>query len=107
MNKVDARRPDSVLVRLATVAEAVDRLLADAPAGVDGPDVEYFPVSAATGGEWTALVEAVVARLPEGPAYYPEDMVSDAPEALRVAELVREQLLAGPATSCPTPSPAG
>jgi GTPase len=93
VNKVDAAGPDSVLVRLATVAEAVDRLLADAPAGVDGPDVEYFPVSAATGRGVEALVEAVVARLPEGPAYYPEDMVSDAPEALRVAELVREQLL--------------
>ena len=35
-----------------------------------------------------------MARLPEGPAYYPEDMVTDTPEALRVAELVREQLLA-------------
>ena len=40
-----------------------------------------------------ALVEAVVARLPDGPAYYPEGMVSDTPEAVRVAELVREQLL--------------
>ena len=33
-------------------------------------------------------------RLPEGPQYYPDDMVTDVPEAFWVAELVREQLLA-------------
>ena len=36
----------------------------------------------------------LVARLPEGPRYYPDDMVTDVPEAFWVAELVREQLLA-------------
>jgi GTP-binding protein Era len=41
-----------------------------------------------------ALVAAVVAALPPGPRYYPEDMVSDVPEAFWVADLVREQLLA-------------
>ena len=41
-----------------------------------------------------ALVDAIVARLPEGPQYYPDDMVTDVPEAFWVAELVREQLLA-------------
>ncbi|MFP5377306.1 MAG: KH domain-containing protein, partial [Acidimicrobiia bacterium] len=40
------------------------------------------------------LVDALVARLPEGPAYYPDDVVTDVPEAFWVAELVREQLLA-------------
>ncbi len=68
-------------MRLATVAEAVDRLADEAP-GADAAGVEYFPVSAATGEGVDALVEAVVARLPEGPAYYPEDMVTDTPEAL-------------------------
>jgi GTP-binding protein Era len=96
VNKVDAAGPDAVLVRLATAAGVVDQLIAEhaaAMAGPGDPDVEYFPVSAATGEGVGALVEAVVARLPEGPAYYPEDMVTDTPEALRVAELVREQLL--------------
>jgi GTP-binding protein Era len=55
---------------------------------------EYFPVSARTGDGVDVLVEAIVARLPEGPAYYPDDMVTDVPEAFWVAELVREQLLA-------------
>lgn len=92
VNKIDAAGGDDVLVRLATVAEAVDRL-AEGLGSADAPDVEYFPVSAATGKGVSALVDAVVARLPEGPAYYPEDMVTDTPEALAVAELVREQLL--------------
>jgi GTP-binding protein Era len=40
------------------------------------------------------LVDEIVARLPEGPRYYPDDVVTDVPEAFWVAELVREQLLA-------------
>jgi len=39
-------------------------------------------------------VDEIVARLPDGPPYYPPDMVTDAPEVQQVAELVREQLLA-------------
>ena len=41
-----------------------------------------------------ALVEHLVARLPEGPAFFPDDTVRDVPEEQWVAELVREQLLA-------------
>jgi GTP-binding protein Era len=94
VNKVDAARPEQVVERLATVAGAVDQLLADRQWGEDHqPEVEYFPVSATTGEGVGALVEAIVGRLPEGPAYYPTDMITDTPDAQRVAELVREQLL--------------
>jgi GTP-binding protein Era len=55
---------------------------------------EYFPISAHTGEGVGELVDAIVARMPEGPQYYPDDMVTDVPEAFWVAELVREQLLA-------------
>jgi GTP-binding protein Era len=55
---------------------------------------EYFPVSARTGEGVAELVEAIVARLPEGPQYYPDHMVTDFGDAFWVAELVREQLLA-------------
>ncbi len=40
------------------------------------------------------LVAHLVGRLPEGPPFFPPDVVTDTPEALWVAELVREQLLA-------------
>ena len=55
---------------------------------------EYFPISALTGEGVDALREHVLSRLPEGPQFYPDDMVTDVPEAFWVAELVREQLLA-------------
>ena len=55
--------------------------------------VEYFAVSAATGEGVDALCDAVAATLPEGPAWFPDDEVSDQSELDRVAELVREQLL--------------
>lgn len=55
---------------------------------------EYWPVSANTGQGVAELVAGLVERLPEGPRYYPPDMVTDVPEAFWVAELVREQLLA-------------
>ena len=54
---------------------------------------EYFPVAAATGDGVGELREHVLGRLPDGPRYYPDDMVTDVPEAIWVAELVREQLL--------------
>lgn len=52
-----------------------------------------FAVSAHTGEGIEPLLHAIVQLLPEGPAYYPEDMVTDHPERYIVGELVREQLL--------------
>ena len=54
----------------------------------------YFPVSAHTGEGVAALVEYIATKLPEGPLYYPEDVISDLTDPDWVAELVREQLLA-------------
>jgi GTP-binding protein Era len=86
VNKVDRARPADVLGQLSSAAALVDEL-------GGGARAEYFPVSALTGEGVDGLVDAIVDRLPEGPAYYPAEMVTDTPEALRVAELVREQLL--------------
>ena len=41
----------------------------------------------------SGLMEAVVAELPNGPQYYPADMVTDHPERFIVAEFIREQVL--------------
>lgn len=80
VNKMDLASRAEVLAQL-TAAGRLER-------------AEYFPVSATTGEGVDSLVESIVARLPEGPQYYPPDMVTDVPEAFWVAELVREQLLA-------------
>ncbi len=55
---------------------------------------EYFPISARTGKGVDALLEYLLGRLPEGPRWYPEGTTSDQTEEFKVAELVREQLLA-------------
>ena len=51
------------------------------------------PVSALTGEGSTALVDTLAAELPPGPHLYPLDAVSDQPEQLLLAELIREQVL--------------
>ncbi|MEN3271969.1 MAG: GTPase [Actinomycetota bacterium] len=80
-----------VIVNKADIASQQQMLEMLTAAGELGFD-EYFPVSAVTGKGVDVLVEAIVGRMPEGPAYYPDDMVTDVPEAFWVAELVREQL---------------
>jgi GTP-binding protein Era len=46
-----------------------------------------------TGDGIEDLIARIVERLPEGPAYFPEDYVTDQPERFLAAELVREQIL--------------
>jgi GTP-binding protein Era len=81
VNKIDAAGRRQVLDQLRRAAEI-------------GEFSEFYPVSARTGEGVAELVEAVIARMPAGPPLFPEDMVTDVPEAFWVAELVREQLLA-------------
>ena len=51
------------------------------------------PVSAKTGDGLPELKQAIAALLPEGPHYFPDDMVTDQPERLICAELIREKAL--------------
>ncbi len=80
INKTDVASRADVLRQL-TAAASLD--LAD-----------YFPVSARAGTGIEVLLDAIGNRMPAGPQLYPDDMVTDVPEAFWVAELVREQLLA-------------
>lgn len=57
------------------------------------PNRELIPVSAFTGENTERLLDIIYTHLPAGPQYYPEGMVSDQPEQLLLAELVREQVL--------------
>jgi GTP-binding protein Era len=58
------------------------------------PGAEVFPLSARTGQGVPGLLEHLTGLLPEGPFYFPADEVSDQPESVMLAELVREQVLA-------------
>lgn len=80
VNKVDAVDRAGTAAALAAVGEL----------GLEG---EVFPVSAITGEGVPELVAGLVATLPEGPLLYPPDEATDLPGRVRVAELVREQVL--------------
>ena len=71
-------------------ARAVQSLSAAGELGVQG---EIFPISARTGEGVPELVEALAGLLPEGPFLYPPEDKSDLSERVRLAELVREQVL--------------
>jgi GTP-binding protein Era len=87
-------------VPVAVAVNKIDRL--DRPRTVEAlaaaaalvPDAEVFPISARTGSGVSGLLEYLVGLLPEGPFYFGEDDVSDQPEHVMLAELVREQVLA-------------
>lgn len=81
VNKIDAASKGAVAAHLTQV---VDRL---------GEFDAYVPCSAKTGEGVDALVGELESRMPEGPHYYPEGVVTDQPETFVAAELVREQLL--------------
>jgi GTP-binding protein Era len=87
VNKTDRAPTARVLERLTEAKDAVEAL-------GEALDVEYFPVSARTGEGVEELTRYLIGRLPEGPPFFPPDVVTDTPEALWIAELVREQLLA-------------
>jgi GTPase len=80
VNKVDR------LDRARTVAALAETAELDLEA-------EVFPISALTGAGVPELVEHIVSLLPEGPFLYPPEEKSDLPERVRLAELVREQVL--------------
>ena len=77
--------------RLAEHLLDIDRL--GKQAGVEW--AEIVPVSAVAGDQVGLLADLLVARLPEGPALYPDGELTDAPEQVIVAELIREAALEG------------
>ncbi|MGL5380821.1 GTPase Era [Clostridium sp.] len=54
---------------------------------------EIIPISALKGKNVDKLIELMVEAMPEGPKYYPEDMITDVQERFVVSEIVREKAL--------------
>ena len=54
---------------------------------------EIVPISALTGDGVERLVELALKTMPAGPAYFPEDLVTDQPMQVLAAELIREKIL--------------
>jgi len=85
VNKIDRLSRSEVMRALSEAAE----LAADV-----GLDAELFPVSARRGTGVPALVDHLVATLPEGPLYYPLEERTDLRREVLLAELIREAVLA-------------
>ena len=60
------------------------------------PFQETFMVSATTGDGLAAFLDATAAAMPPGPLLYPEDDLTDMPDRLLAAEIVREQIFLQP-----------
>ena len=58
-----------------------------------GRFADFIPISARSGKGVDELRAAILERLPEGPAYFPPDYITDQPERFLAAELIREKIL--------------
>ncbi|GAA4297270.1 GTPase Era [Mycobacterium paraffinicum] len=83
VTKIDKVPRDRVAAQLVAVSELV------------GDSAEIVPVSATTGAQVDVLIDVLAAALPPGPAYYPDGELTDEPEEVLMAELIREAALEG------------
>ncbi len=79
INKVDLMTPQTLAPLLASL-------------NIEGYD-EIIPISARRGDSMDKLKETLIGFLPEGPKYFPDDMITDQPERLLCAEIIREKAL--------------
>ena len=91
--------PNTTLVAVVT---KIDKIAKDRLAGqllavseLVGPHAEIVPASATTGENLDVLTDVLAAQLPPGPAFYPDGELTDEPEEVLMAELIREAALEG------------
>lgn len=82
VTKTDTASRDQVAAQLVAVSEL-------------GEFADIVPVSAVDGTQVDLLADLLVARLPEGPRLYPDEVITDAETDTRIAELIREAALEG------------
>jgi GTP-binding protein Era len=78
-NKTDLVAPPALLPQIAALSTIA-------------PFEQSYMVSAATGDGVAELLDALAAAMPEGPHLYPDDELTDLPDRLLAAEIVREQI---------------
>jgi len=82
VTKTDLVDRGSLVRRLAEVGELADF-------------ADVVPVSAVSGDQLGELVDVLCGHLPESPQLYPDGMITDEPEQVLIAELIREAALEG------------
>lgn len=79
INKVDLMSKEEILHKIAEYSQLY-------------PFAQIIPISALEGDNVDAVLDELKNILQEGPKYFPDDMITDQPERLLVAEIVREKL---------------
>ena len=79
LNKIDLTRPDTILAATAKFA--------------DFGFSDIVPVSAKEKKGLDEIIRCITKYLPEGPKYFPDDMITDQPERMICAEIIREKAL--------------
>jgi GTPase len=83
VTKIDKVSKEKVAAQLVAVTE------------LTGGDADVVPVSATKGEQVDVLTEVLASKLPPGPAFYPDGELTDEPEEVLMAELIREAALEG------------
>ncbi|SKU36700.1 GTPase Era [Mycobacteroides abscessus subsp. abscessus] len=83
VTKIDKVSKERVAEQLLSVSQLV------------GPEVDIVPVSAVSGAQVEVLTEVLASKLQPGPAFYPDGELTDEPEEVLMAELIREAALEG------------
>ena len=79
VNKIDIVTPEKLMPQLSELNEfKFDQVIS---------------VSARTGKNMDVLTQKLIDSLPEGPKYFPDDMITDQPERILCAEIIREKAL--------------
>lgn len=79
LNKADIVEQDLLFQRMGALAEKVNF-------------IEAIPISALHGTQVDVLKSIILKNLPEGPAYFPKDQISDRPERFFASEIIREKI---------------
>ena len=93
VEEMSARKVKKILVLNKTDIVEEARLMAAIQSFAEAGYDAIVPISAHTGKGMDELKKLIVSYLPEGPKYFPDDMMTDQPERQICAEIIREKAL--------------
>lgn len=80
INKIDTLTKEEIAKNIITYQSAY-------------PFADIIPISAKEKSNLPVILEELAKNLPEGPQYFPDDMITDQPERLIISDIIREKIL--------------
>lgn len=80
INKIDTLTKEDIVKNIITYQSAY-------------PLADIIPISAKEKSNLPVILEELAKNLPEGPQYFPDDMITDQPERLIISDIIREKIL--------------